>query len=64
MYSQTYIAAVVVILSQVLPLLGINVGSEALTTTLTTIAAIVAGVWVMVRRYSNGDINSLGRRSN
>lgn len=63
MYSQTYIAAAVVILSQVLPLLGINVGSEALTTTLTTILAVVAGVWVMVRRYSNGDITALGRRS-
>ncbi len=60
--SQTYAAAIVVLLSQVLPLLGINVGTEALTTTLATVITVVAGLWVIVRRLQNGDIDAFGRR--
>jgi len=62
MFSQTYAAAVIAILSQVLPLLGINIGSEALTTTLTTIITIAAGLWIMVRRFVKGDISAFGSR--
>jgi uncharacterized membrane protein len=62
MFSQTYAAAVVVVLSQVLPLFGINVGSEALTTTIATILTVVGGLWVIVRRLQNGDIDAFGRR--
>lgn len=62
--SQTYIAAVVVVLAQVLPLFGINVGSEQLTTTIVTILTIGAGIWVMIRRLldKNKPIDYLGRR--
>ena len=60
MFSQTYAAAVVVVLAQLLPLLGIQVSTEALTTTLSTIISVVAGVVIMYRRYSQGDISAFG----
>lgn len=62
MFSQTYIAALVGLLVQVLPLLGITVGSDALTTTMQTIVAIVTGLWIIFRRYSKGDISAFGTR--
>ena len=60
--SRTYIAAIIGILSQVLPMLGIEVGSAELTTTLSTIITVLAGLWVMVRRFKAGDITPLGVR--
>ena len=63
MYSPTYLSAVIVVLSQILPLVGINVGSEALTTTISTIVAIVAGIVIAFRKYSEGNINAMGKRS-
>jgi uncharacterized membrane protein len=60
--SQTYAAAVVVVLAQLLPLLGIEVSTEALTTTLSTIITIVAGVVIMYRRLTKGDISAFGVR--
>lgn len=61
MVSQTYWAALVVILSQVLPLFGVNVTIESLNTTVATLVAIVAGIWVVYRRISEGH-DYLGRR--
>lgn len=60
--SQEYIAAFVSILSIILPHVGVTIGSDALTQTVTNIVAIVAGLWVMIRRYKRGDINILGAR--
>lgn len=60
--SNTYAAAVVVVLAQLLPLLGIQVSTEALTTTISTIITLVAGVVIMYRRYSKGDISAFGAR--
>jgi uncharacterized membrane protein len=60
--SQTYISAVIVILSQLLPVLGIQVGSDAVTTTVSTLVAVVAGIWIMIRRLQQGDINVVGAR--
>jgi uncharacterized membrane protein len=62
MVSTTYSAAVVVVLAQLLPLLGIEVSTEALTTTLSTIITIVAGVVIMYRRLTKGDISAFGVR--
>lgn len=61
-YSTTYIATFVVILAQVLPLMGIDVGTEALTTTAQTIATVLAGLWVLVERYKRGDVSLGGFR--
>lgn len=60
--SQIYIASIIGILAQVLPMLGIEVGSAELTTTLTTLITVLSGVWVMYRRYGAGDITIVGAR--
>lgn len=51
MYSGTYLSVIVIVLAQVLPLLGVDVGSEALTTTLQTIITIVSGVVILYKRW-------------
>lgn len=62
MYSTTYFAGIVNILAVVLPLVGVNVGSEALTTTVQTVVLIATAIWVLIRRYSRGDISPIGVR--
>lgn len=61
-YSQTYIAVAVNVLTIVLPRLGIELGSEELTTTIQTVVAIVTGIWILLRRYRQGDITIAGIR--
>ena len=59
----TVISSVVLqLLAVVLPLLGINVGSEALTTTLSTLVVIGSGAWIWYKRVSAGDVNAFGVR--
>lgn len=59
--SPTYISTIVLILAQVLPWLGIQVGGEALTTTASTLITVVAGVVILVRRLQKGDITVFGK---
>lgn len=59
-YSSTYVATFVSILAVVLPLLGIQVGSEELTTTAQTILVVISGIWVLKERFSRGDIKISG----
>ena len=61
--SQTIIATIISILAVVLPLLGINVGSEALTTTAQTILVIGSGLWVWKERATKLRRIDLGERS-
>jgi len=60
--SHIQTSAIVAVLANVLPLLGVQVGSEALTTTITTIVTVAAGLWIMVRRFQKGDIGLFGSR--
>lgn len=60
--SQIQTSAIVAVLANVLPLLGVQVGSDQLTTTITTIVTIAAGLWIMVRRFQKGDIGLFGSR--
>lgn len=61
-YSSTYIAVIVNILSVTLPKIGVEIGSENLTTTIQTLIALVSGVWVMIQRYRLGGITAFGSR--
>ena len=58
--SVTYISGILIVVSQVLSLLGIDVEIEALNTAVTTIVTIGAGLVVLYRRYIKGDITVLG----
>ena len=56
--SQTYIAVAVTLFAPLLPKLGLNIGSEELTTTITTLVAFAGAVWALIRRYQAGGIIS------
>mgnify|MGYP001184954578 CR=1 FL=1 len=60
--SQIYTSALIALLAQVLPQLGVTIGSEELTGFITTGVTISAALWVMVRRVMQGDVNVLGAR--
>ena len=60
--STTIISSGAIILSQLLPLIGIDIGTEQLQTTIQTIIAIVAGVWIWIQRVKRGDVNAMGKR--
>jgi hypothetical protein len=60
--SQTYIANFAQILSWVLTIIGVQVGVDPLVTTITTIAAVVTGIFVFIGRYRAGGIDAFGKR--
>lgn len=49
-------------LSIILPLVGVSIGSAALTTTVQTLFAIGTGFWIWKERKARGDVDWLGRR--
>lgn len=49
-YSSTIIAVLINVLVQVLPYLGVTAGTEQITTTVQTLAAIGTGVWIWYNR--------------
>lgn len=58
--STTIITVFVLLLSQVLPLIGVHLGDEALQSFIQTLVAIVGGLWIWYRRVAKGDVNALG----
>lgn len=54
MLAPSYISAVVAVLVNVLALLGVQVGSEELTTTITTLITVVSGIVIMYRQVTEG----------
>lgn len=60
--STTIIAVIVQLLAVLLPKIGIEVGSEALTTTVSTLAVVGSGVWIWVQRVKKGDVTTIGVR--
>lgn len=61
--STTYIAVVVNLLSFFLPKLGINAGSEELTSIIQGFIVAGSGLWVLYRRYQAGGVSKLGFRA-
>lgn len=60
--SQTIVSVFVVLAAQILPHLGVNIGNDALTTTITTVVTLGAAVWIWIRRYQQGDVTASGAR--
>jgi len=58
--STTVIASIISILAVVLPLLGIEVGSEQLTVVAQTVAVVLSGLWVWYQRVQRPDVNLAG----
>ena len=61
--SQTFASGFILIAVQVLSWLGVQVGSEELTTTVTTLVTIGSGLWILIRRFQAGGVDKLGRRA-
>lgn len=60
--STTILAVIINLLATVLPLLGIEIGTEQLTTTVTTILAIGTGIYIWWARVQKGDVSKFGTR--
>lgn len=60
--STTIASVFVMLASQLLPMIGIEVGSEQLTQTISTLVTIIAGLIIWYRRVSAGDVTASGRR--
>ncbi len=60
--STTYATVLVMVLSEILPKLGITLGNDELTTTVQVLATIGGGLYLLVKRYQAGGINILGLR--
>ena len=66
--STTIIAVLVNLVITLLPLIGVEIGSEAMETTVQTITAIATGVWIWIQRTrlqevpigGESDVNALG----
>jgi hypothetical protein len=60
--SQTWTSAVVLLLAQLLPFLGVEIANEQLTTTISTLITIGSGLWIIIRGYMTGHFSLGGRR--
>ena len=60
--APTFLAGLVSLLATVLPLFGIHVGSEQLTTTLQTLIVIGSGLVVLFRQVTTGRATVVGAR--
>lgn len=60
MYSQTYASIIVMVLAQILPHIGVTLGNDSLTTTVSAVLTIGGALWALVRRYKQGGVSVLG----
>lgn len=62
MFAPSYIAMIVSVLVQVLAQFGVTIGSEELTTTITTLVTIGTALFVMFRQIKTGKSTIGGTR--
>jgi len=60
--SKEYISFVVMLLATLLPKIGVALPSEDLTTAISVVVTIVAGLAGMAARYNKGDITLFGKK--
>ena len=60
--STTILSVIILLATQLLPLIGVTVGSEQLTTTIQTLFAVGTGIWIWIQRVKVGDVDVLGGR--
>ena len=59
-YSTTYISVIVAVVAELLKWSGVEVGSEALTTTVLTVVQVASAIWILIERFKKGGISALG----
>ena len=67
--STQVIAVIITLLANLLPMVGVNVGSEDLTKTAQVLITVISGLWIWYQRTTlqhapmgQGDVNKLGFR--
>lgn len=60
--SQTIAAVFVQLAVVLLPMVGVRVGDDALTSMVQTLTVIISGLWIWFRRVQNGDVSMMGVR--
>lgn len=60
--SNTIAGVLVILLAELLPLIGITIGSDALTTTVSTLFVVGSDIWIWFKRVQKGDVTLLGVR--
>lgn len=60
--SKTYLSALVIIIVGLFQLLGIDIATEKVQTTIEVILALISGIIILVERYKRGDITIVGVR--
>jgi len=60
--SQTIVSVFVMLAAQLLPKVGVSIGSDDLTNTISTLVTVFAGLWVWFRRVQVGDVKMFGGR--
>ena len=61
-YSTTYTATIVILLTALARVFGIEVMEEQLQVTVETLLVIGSGVWILIERYKKGGISAFGIR--
>lgn len=59
--NTSYLAMIITLLSIVLPKIGVQVGSEELTTTATTIISIVGALVALIHTKTSQNLTILGK---
>lgn len=61
--SQTYVGVIVMLLSVFMPKIGLTIGTDDLTTTITTITTVIGALWAFYGRYRLGGVTFAGLRN-
>ena len=60
--SQTILSVLILLAAQILPHIGVTIGTDQLTTVITTLVTIGAALWIWIRRVQAGDVKLFGGR--
>jgi hypothetical protein len=60
--SQTIAMVMTQLLAIILPMVGVTIGNDEITSLVQTLLVIIAGIWIWVRRVQQGDVTTLGSR--
>jgi len=58
--SKEYIGAIVILLAELLPLLGLTISTDKLTSIIQSVIVLISGGVIAISRYKKGDITLAG----
>lgn len=60
--SSTYTATIILLITAIANIFGIEVVEEQLQTTIEVLVALGSALWILIERYKKGGIHALGFR--